>query len=189
MLLKQIELIMENCEVITIDGRYIGRFDVSNIERYISRMAVNAIDEREVCHHFAIEIHKDANKLYAPFEIEDEAWEEKLFERLTKFHDITGIDFILYDPYKIDEKSYSFGICYDDGMEDDCIGADNIYQSSYISKAGHLYILIDDSKNGEDKQKSQGSELIIERFGDDIDDPESMDRYFQLLDVPKGEFR
>ena len=41
MRLKYIELTLENCEVVTIDGKYIGDFLVDDISTSISRLACN----------------------------------------------------------------------------------------------------------------------------------------------------
>ena len=43
MKLKNITLVFENCDSITIDGKYVGEFIVDDIHTSIERIACNAI--------------------------------------------------------------------------------------------------------------------------------------------------
>ena len=60
MRIKYIELTLENCEVVTIDGKYIGDFLVDDISTSISRLACNWVGKVDWAGLVAIEIHKDA---------------------------------------------------------------------------------------------------------------------------------
>ena len=62
MKLKYITFTLENCDQITIDGKYIGDFYVGDIKSEIKRIACNSIMKMNITKEFAIEIHKNANK-------------------------------------------------------------------------------------------------------------------------------
>lgn len=136
MLIRKLEFVLENCEVITIDGKYIGDFHAGDIRKEVSRMACNHIGIMEICHNFCVEIHKDANIEYSPFGCGD--WKTTIFERLTKHNDITAIDISLYDQYEDDGNDIVEHYYIHWGDDDEY---NNSYQSSKVSKNGWLYIV------------------------------------------------
>jgi hypothetical protein len=176
MKLKYITFCLENCDRITIDGKYIGDFVVKDIKTEIRRIATNAIDRIDIADTFAIEIHKDANKERYPFgQIDKPNWKQMTFDRLVKYSDITSIEFELYDDYtdEMEEGAVYCTECYDywvvwTGDDDET----NDAQSNYVSKDGHLYIVISADKT-------------IEDFFDkeDIDDSDYIDFHFDMCDV------
>jgi hypothetical protein len=176
MKLKYITFCLENCDRITIDGKYIGDFVVKDIKTEIRRIATNAIDRIDIADTFAIEIHKDANKERYPFgQIDKPNWKQMTFDRLVKYSDITSIEFELYDDYtdEMEEGAVYCTECYDywvnwTGDNDEI----NDAQSNYVSKDGHLYIVISADKT-------------IEDFFDkeDIDDSDYIDFHFDMCDV------
>ena len=93
MQIKQISFIMENCEVIRIEGKYIGDFRCRNIEKSIERVACNSIMEMNIVKDFAIEISKDANIAeYRPFGMDRDNYDPvSKFERIVKYLDIKSI--------------------------------------------------------------------------------------------------
>ncbi|MGN5457063.1 MAG: hypothetical protein ACI4XN_13790 [Candidatus Kurthia intestinigallinarum] len=148
MKLKEITFVFENCECITIDGKYIGDFLVEDIRTSIQRIASNAINKMDVAHIFAIEIHKDADKARHPFDFETD--DGSVFNRFTSWDDITSIEFELVDKYPeegqeliIEHYNYFVHWVGEDNQENDA-------QKSYISKVGNLYIVIADGKDIED---------------------------------------
>ena len=159
MKLKEITFVLENCDHITIDGKYIGEFLVDEINTSIQRISCNAILEMNVANVVVVEIHKDANKERHPFGVAD--WKCMAFDRLIEYNDITSIKF------KLDDKDYSY---YVDWVGDD--DYENEAQSSYVSKDGHLYLVI---------AKDKGIPDFFDM--DTIDDDEYMDSYFDMLDV------
>ena len=169
MKLKEITFVLENCDCITIDGKYIGDFLVEDIRTSIRRIACNAIDKMDIAHTFAIEIHKDANKERCPFGfVEDK---ELTFDRLISYDDITSIDFELIEDY-VEEgepiiEHYNYFVHWTG--ESDYV---NDAQKSYISKSGNLYIVISDDKNIEDLFDKES-----------IDDDEHMDVVFSMYDI------
>ena len=149
MLIRKIELGLENCETITIDGKYIGHFYAGDIKKEIARVACNDNSMHEICHSFCIEIHKDANKKYAPFGIEKD--ETLTFNRLMEWNDITDITIHLYDQYDEDARNddtkdtvYQYLLHWGD---DEYI---NPLQSSKIATTGWLYITVGETMKMEE---------------------------------------
>lgn len=170
MKLKEITFLLENCDDITIDGKYVGDFLVDDIRTSIKRIGCNAIDRMDVAHTFAIEIHKDANKKRYAFGQKE--WEEMTFNRLIDFNDITSIQFELFDDYVEDGQEpitehYYYFVHWtgEDSQENDS-------QKSYVSKVGNLYIVIADGKNIEDFF-----------YKESIDDSDHMDFICSMYDI------
>ena len=170
MKLKEITFHFENCDHITIDGKYIGDFLVDKIETNISRIACNAVIKMDIANVFAIEIHKDADKHHN--ELGCTSFETSVFRRLNQYKDITQISFTLIK-YYVDEdqtpktENYDYFVrwCGDDDYENDA-------QINYISNLGHLYIVI--KENGE----------IDDYFNkEEINDKESMNFKFDMYNV------
>lgn len=136
--IKGIELVLENCDTITIDSEYIGAIFLDDIKRDIWRCATNAIMDAETADHFAIEIFKEVGNYNSWLENEDMS----VFDRLTAWQDITSV----IVNYNNDEQE-TFFVHYDDN---NIFCGNNKYQKSYISAVGNLYIVVSKSKNIED---------------------------------------
>ena len=176
--ISKIELGLENCEVITIDGKYIGAFDVSNIQTHIRRMGCNYIGKYNSCESFAIEIHRSGNTVNKPFGIEDVGHNESIFDRLLKYRDITSVTVYYdkkndkYEDIDTGEKA-DFYVPYEDEVEG-ALGSPNVNQKCYINSFGDLYILI--SKN----------ETLEDYFDmDEIEDEDMLSFHFSMLDIEK----
>lgn len=162
--IKEVEFVLENCEVITIPGKYIGELDINNIRTTFGRIACNAFSKRTCSDSIYIEIHKDANVDYLPFGVEN--LKTKIFDRLAGGNDITHIKYSLIN---------------DDGeilAQEDITPTwtgesdyENEAQKSYVSKLGHLYIVIDKDND------------VDSIFGDDINDEDYMDFHFDMCDI------
>lgn len=138
---KQINLVLENCDVISIPGNTIGNFELSNIQRYIKRVAVNSILDYNVANKVILEICSEANTNYQEFNQEDDQFTHSKFDRLINYKDITAIEL----EYKDGTKS-EFYVDYD--CETDF--EDNKNEKVYLSKLGNLYIVIEKDKTIED---------------------------------------
>ena len=136
--IKSIELILENCDSIKIERDKIGEFFLGEIETKIARMAVNSIAKYKKSNLFLLELFKKADVNYHPFGMDEE---ESVFNRLTTWHDITGID-IIYENGKVENYLFS----YDEGEYENELGAVNINEDTYISELGNLYIVISKDK-------------------------------------------
>lgn len=170
--LKNIEFVFENCDVLTIDGKYIGYFLVDDLKTKFARMACNCIGKMEKANIIAIEIHKDANKERYEFgQSQIDEFKQMAFDRF-KGNDITSIEFELEEQYVDDGQTphiehYSYYV--------DWVG-DNDYvneaQSTYISNDGHLYLVIAENKSIEDFFNLK-----------EINDSEYIDYCFDMCDV------
>lgn len=145
MRVKYIELTLENCEVVTIDGKYIGDFLVDDISTSISRLGGNWVGKVDWAGLVAIEIHKDADgEQYRSF-----GYKATKFSRLTEWNDITHIDICLEDDVAEDSatsQTYSYAIDWEDDDDEE-----NKNQESYISDLGNLYIYINSKKSSVNK--------------------------------------
>lgn len=143
MKLKEIGFYFENCEYISIDGKYVGYFLVDDIRTSIERIACNSIIDMKIPRTFAVEIHKDANIIHNPFG--DKRYDKTKFERLMEYDDITQIDFTLvksendFDETVPSTKEISHHLNVSWKGNNDY---SNEAQTSYLSKNGHLYIVI-----------------------------------------------
>ena len=169
MKVKEISFILENCDVVTIDGKYIGDINLSDFRTSIRRIACNSIDKMESCYDFSVELHKDANKQHYPFGYSE--YEKTTFDRL-KQGDITSVELVLIDGYAEDgeiprEETYNYYVKW--VGDSDYI---NDAQKVYLSKCGNLYIIINEQND------------IKDYFDlDDINDEEEMDFKFKMYDV------
>lgn len=170
MKLKYITFTLENCDQITIDGKYIGDFYVGDIKSEIKRIACNSIMKMDIMKEFAIEIHKNANKEHYALGLEE--CKHTVFEILASYNDITSIEFELEEQYVEDGKipkfeHYEYFVNWTG--DSDFV---NDSQKSYISKPGHLYIVIDKNSKIEDYFDKE-----------EIDDEETMRFHFDMCDV------
>lgn len=173
MKLKYITFFLENCDSITIDGKYIGSFLVSDIKTSIQRIACNAINRIDTANTFAIEIHRDANKERYQFDQTDyEDWKQMTFDRLNQYHDITSIEFELEEDNIEDgeipcREHYEYYVDWTGDQQ-----TINEAQTNYISKDGNLYIAIADGKT------------VVDFFDMKIiNDSDEMDFHFDMFDV------
>lgn len=140
MILKQITFHFENCECITINGKYIGEFLVDEISNTVSKITTNSVREINVTKLFKIEIHKDANIEYCKFSNKD--YKSTVFERFEECGDITNISFELGD------KDGPMCIYYEYYL--DWVGDShevNEAQKTYRSDLGNLYIVVSKEKD------------------------------------------
>lgn len=141
MKIKELTLIFENCEFITIDGKYVGGFELDGIKTRIARIACNSVDKFDVANSIAVEIHKDADKPYMSFGEEHSS----VFERIHEYSDITSIEFTLTNEYEgegVDEQTYQYYVNWTGESE-----YENTAQSTFVSDSGNLYLIIADGKD------------------------------------------
>lgn len=128
-------IVFENTEVMVIDAKYFGYFNIDNISRSVRRIALNSIGQLTYAKEVSIEIYSEANDTYYPFGDEDCA--TTIFERILDYGDI--VSFILkYD----DESEDEFFVDYDEGEYGGYLGARNVNQHCMLSDPGNLYIVI-----------------------------------------------
>lgn len=133
MKLDYLDLILENCEVIHIDGKYICFFKADDIQTSFYGIGSWTI-KQETVRSFCVELHPKANTIHYPLGVKDR--ETTTFARLKKYPDITHIEFVL------DGQKYYYAVDWD-GID----GQDNIYQTTYESELGFLYIKVEKDKS------------------------------------------
>ncbi|MCM3109886.1 hypothetical protein [Lederbergia lenta] len=139
--LKQVNLILENCEVLEIDRKYIGYFHIGNIKTSINRNACNSISKDIVCEDFTIEINRSfKDEELMQYTFGDLSEKRNPIERLLRYPDITALEIV----YQDDSKEY---IYVDWQVED---GDTNKNQKNLINNFGDLYIVISENKGIED---------------------------------------
>ena len=165
MLIRSVDLVLENCEVVTIEGKYIGDFYLGDIRQEIARTACNHIGMSEICYSFYMEIHKDANEDFDSF-----GTKQNTFKRLQAYNDITQVTVRLYDQYAEEpeediEKHYLLHWGGDSEYEND-------YQKSLVADTGWLYLVVEKDK------------AIKDVFDlDSINDPEHADFVASMYDI------
>lgn len=130
---KEIDIIFENCETITIFPTDIGVFSIENIIEYITRDAVNSISKYKKSSLVVIEIFaKRINSEYSPFGILSE---KMLLKDRFQCNDITGFE-IRFSDNSTEEILVEYN-----GNEV------NEYQKTLLGENGNLYIVISKDKN------------------------------------------
>jgi hypothetical protein len=163
--INKIELVLENCESLIIEGKYIGDFIIDNIKTTITRQGCNYIGKYQYCEDLALEISSIANTNYpVPWGGMSDC---TLFQRLSNHRDITSIK-VYYDDIETPDVLY---VEYEAEVENR-LGSNNIHQKSYISGLDNLYIVI-----SKDKNISSYFNLY------DINNKESMDFKYQMYDI------
>lgn len=138
----KIELVLENCEVITIKGKHIGDFVCEDIKYSIQRLACNSINEVYSCETFYMSIHRDCSlNKESNWTVGNLPEEREPLKRILEYPDITCI-YIYFKDKKNPQKIYPK---WSEGDE-----YSNKYQKTYMNKFGDLYIVIDKNLNLED---------------------------------------
>ncbi len=143
---KYIEIVLENCEVIRINIEHIKFLSVRGIAFNdffsIYTDGKKRIERNTSCKYLNIIINKKADKIYKSFGMFPDF---TVFERLTKYDDITAIDYIDGNAETIESISVPWK---DKVYEDGYVSEENSScQSSKIDENGNLEIII----KGEDE--------------------------------------
>ena len=167
--LNKISLVLENCEVIDIDGKYIGELDVGNIQTSISRIACNSISKMKTCDNLVLSIHRDANIINKPFGFDSN---QTVFDRL-KDCDITAID-IHYDDVN-DHSDENIYVPYNEEREGQ-LGSPNTYMTVKKNKFGDLFLVISEDKTVDDIFQDEN-----------INNAEEINFVWSMYDLNKGD--
>lgn len=128
-----IDFILENCEVVHIDGKYICNFGIKDIQTQFFGNCSWAL-KQEVVKTFFMELHPKANTVHYPFG--EKQWKTTTFDRLQKYSDITHIEFVL------DGQKYSYAVDWEESDD-----TNNWNQATYKSGNDFLYIKISYDKS------------------------------------------
>lgn len=127
--LGTVEFSFENCEVMSIPGKYFSEFYIDNIKTYFKRTAANAIEKLDEADTIILSIHKDADEEYCSFGLP--SFKTTKFSRIMEYNDIALVRFFL------DGNEYSYRVKWVGDMMEE-----NVCQTSTKSRFGHLYLVI-----------------------------------------------
>jgi len=161
--LKYVELILENCEVVKVDRKFIGDFHLGEINTTISRVASNSISKKVSCNEFIIQINRDMNKEeYNQCTFSQIDQKTNPIKRLMKYQDITAVEIT----YKNDSSEIIYLKWH---IEDEY---NNRFQKSKLNNCGDLYIVISEDKEFGDV------------YGDEINDEEKINFAWDMYKEP-----
>lgn len=142
--LKQIDIVLENCEVITIPVERISNFYFKNITtNYWFDETDSEIDADYATDEFYIILPDEAN-IFLKADYQNIFSDYKIFDRLTEYQDITHIDLIFTDG-----TSQYIAVPYEE-ENPAILGSPNLCQKSHILDNGDLEIFISSNKESLD---------------------------------------
>lgn len=130
---KSIGFGFENCEYFSIDAKYFGAFQLSDINTRIQRVACNSISRMDLVDSVVMEIFSEGNGEYLSGFGDEKV---KFFDRIVAYNDITSIT-VIYD----DDSEETYWVNYKEEVEDQ-LGSPNVYQQTEMNKFGDLYLVI-----------------------------------------------
>ena len=141
--LKQIDIILENCEVITVPIEQVHHFYANNItnDDIWLNETTETLDTMFYTDELGIALRQEANvELKQDYEngIFDDC---KVFDRLTRHNDITHIDLIFTD-----NTNMYLSVPYEE-ENPAVLGSPNLFQSSRMNGNGELEIIISNKQD------------------------------------------
>lgn len=152
--ITKINLTFENCETMDFSPEDFGTFLIADIKEEIHRVALNCIAKQKIAGTVAFEIFGEADTTYDSF---GEESKDTKFARIIHWNDITAID-LTYDNGITEE----FFVDYKEKIEG-ALGSPNVFQKTYVSGLGNLYIVIGKEKNVRDmfpEEETEDVEMI-----------------------------
>ncbi len=142
--LKQIDIVLENCEVIRIPIEQVTHFNANNITNDIwLNVDNNTLDTIFRTDEFNIILRQEAN-IELKQDYKNGIFENcKVFDRLTRYRDITHIDFIFTD-----DTNLYLEVLYEE-ENPAALGSPNIYQQSRMNDNVELEIIISNKKESD----------------------------------------
>ena len=148
--LKQIDIVLENCEVISVPIERVHHFYANNITNNIGLNEITeTLDTVFYTDELEIVLRQEAN-VELKQDCENGIFNDcKVFDRLTRFNDITHIDLIFAD-----DTNIYLSVPYEE-ENPAVLGSPNLYQYSEMNGNGELRINISKSniKQIQDIQK------------------------------------
>ena len=135
--LKKIDIVLENCEIIRIPIEQVSHFYANNITNDIWFNEDNdTLDTIFRTDEFNIILRQEAN-VELKQDYKNGIFEDcKIFDRLTRYRDITHIDFIFTD-----DTNLYLEVPYEE-ENPAVLGSPNLFQSSRMNGNGELEIII-----------------------------------------------
>lgn len=166
--IKSIELIYENCEVVSIPRKYILDLAFLDFKKSFQRIAMNSISPVETYSHVLLEIDGEyKNELSKQDFFGDES---SLMGFLLRRRDITNIEVKYEDNYK--RNDFSFGVIW---HEDDEYSYSR-YQENITNELSDVAIIITDGKDPEFNE-------YIKSFKEEFSDTEGQKTKKELYSI------
>ena len=142
--LKQIDIVLENCEVISVPIEQVHHFYANNITNDIWFNEDNdTLDTISRTDEFNIILRQEAN-VELKQDYKNGIFEDcKVFDRLTRYRDITHIDFIFTD-----DTNLYLEVPYEE-ENPAVLGSPNLFQYSKMNGNGELEIIISNKKESD----------------------------------------
>lgn len=158
--MKELRILLENCDTITVDGKDVKFLDMEHISKLPQDINIICQTTREMCttDRVTLILSKDANLQHREFGVFDET---TVFKRLMKYRDIVSLTIVYEDgkevtyhgPYdenerlignlatvRKDGKEVTYYVSYDELAH----GFDNKLQTTELDDNGNLVIKIGD---------------------------------------------
>lgn len=152
--IDSIQLVYENCEVVTIPRRYILELGFYDFKKSFCRTAMNAIENIEVYSHILLEVDGSCDKEVENSELFSNT--KSLMDFLADRKDITQISVNYIDKYK--DNNFHFFVDWE--SEDDY---ENKLQTTLINDDKDVAIII---TNGNDSMFNEELEVFKSGFFD-----------------------
>ena len=159
---KEIELVLENCEYIKIPTKHLGNIIIEDIDTSVRRNAINSIDKLQTANSIYLDIIKpETIKTLGLFDEDDE---ESLScsKRLIQHADITSVE-VAYD----DNSKEEYFVDWD--WDNEYV---NSYQDTQLAKNGNLHVLINRKKKLKDFLDNENFEVSYNHIMNEKEDNE-----------------
>ena len=130
--IKNIEIVFENCDAITIEPKYFFEFYISQIEPIINRIGCNTIAKCNIAKHIAFGISRNADEEYYQFGM---VYQENF--KKTYFNRIKDCDITAFDLHYEDGTHETIYVEY--SADSYCT---NSNQNYYVNNFGDLFVTI-----------------------------------------------
>lgn len=149
------KLYFRNGETWTIKKEFIGDLWIKKVTTSFGRIKTGDFQKIRPCESFKIEIFQEADHVNSN-DINLGGLEQGMFDRATRYPDIEFMEILFTDADRPgSEAIVERDKIYFPYSASDVDGMDNSYQSTFISKENHLYIVIDTEKDVYDIYKDK----------------------------------
>lgn len=137
---KEIVLVLENCEYIKIPTKHLGNIIIEDVDVSVRRIAINSIDKQMSAQSIYLDIIKPETIKTLGLFGEDDENSLSCSKRVLQYEDMTSV-VVIYD----DDSKEEYFVDWNRGNE-----YINSYQSTKLAKNGNLHVLINRKKNLKD---------------------------------------
>lgn len=136
MKIKELVIVLENCEVVYVPNQNIGVLEINDIKTGVFKYNSNAVTKDLSSDEVYIEVINPNSFKISSFSYDEKEETPTCLERILKFPDITAIT-LEYD----NNTNETISVLWNEEDE-----YNNKYQKAVVSKNGNLHILISDKE-------------------------------------------